>query len=948
MSTPTNLKQDPTVKKRPKYVRAIGPRLRRLLVAVLVLLAVLVANSAYLGCVTLLEWISGKTYQNYFYLSMFLAHLVLGLLLVIPFLVFAITHMRNTWRRRNRYAVRAGIALFVMSILVILSGIALMRVGSFDLKSPSVRTGMYWCHIITPLVAAWLYWLHRLIGPRIKWRWGAAYLAVVATAVVAMFFFHSSDPRQWNEVGPAEGDQYFFPSLSRTVTGNFIPADTLMMDSYCKECHEDVHKTWTHSAHRLSSFNNPAYLATIRVTRAKLLERDGTVQGARFCAACHDPVPFFSGAFDDPHYDDVSDATAHAGITCTVCHAITHVNSPRGNADFTIEEPQHYPFTFSDNEVLSYINRQLVKAKPSLHKKTFLKPLHKTTEFCGTCHKVHLPVEVNHYKFLRGQNHYDSFLLSGVSGHGARSFYYPDHGEQSCNQCHMPLREADEFGAQYFDDAKSLSVHDHLFPSANTAVGMWSGGSDIVKQHEKFNTGVMRVDLFGLRESGSIDGKLHAPLRPSVPQLKPGGKYLLEAVIRTLKMGHHFTQGTADSNQIWLEVTVTSGSKVIGSSGGVSVAGEVDPWAYFVNAFVLDRAGNRIARRNAEDIFISLYNHQIPPGADATVHYELSIPEDLDAPVEVEVKLRYRKFDTEYLRFIAQSLHGSPWPIGAPPQENETRNNLPVLTLAEDHLVFPVEGVAKPDEVADLHESSFPVWQRWNDYGIGLLLSGRKQLRQAAEAFQQVEQLDRYDGALNLARVYFQEGQLDKAAEALQRADQFANPAPPAWTLAWFSGLVNRQQGHLQVAADNFQSILENRAGSDQIRERGFDFSKDYVVLNAYGATLFDLAKQQPGQQELLKAAAEPFESTLKLDPENITAHHNLHLIYRQLQMPELAEQHARLHAMYKTDDNARDRAFAAARKKYPAANHAVESSAIYSLTRPGTPQLPAVPIDDK
>ena len=33
---------------------------------------------------------------------------------------------------------------------------------------------------------------------------------------------------------------------------------------------------------------------------------DGNVQGSRFCAGCHDPVPFFSGAFDDPKFDDPS------------------------------------------------------------------------------------------------------------------------------------------------------------------------------------------------------------------------------------------------------------------------------------------------------------------------------------------------------------------------------------------------------------------------------------------------------------------------------------------------------------------------------------------------------------------------------------------------------------------------------------------------------------------
>ncbi len=112
-------------------------------------------------------------------------------------------------------------------------------------------------------------------------------------------------------------------------------------------------------------------------------------------------------------------------MTCTVCHSISHINTVRGNADYTIDEPVHYPFTFSENPFLKWINRQLVKAKPEFHKATFLKPLHRSAEFCGTCHKVHLPPELNDYKWLRGQNHYDSFLLSGVSGHGVASFYYP-------------------------------------------------------------------------------------------------------------------------------------------------------------------------------------------------------------------------------------------------------------------------------------------------------------------------------------------------------------------------------------------------------------------------------------------------------------------------------------------------------------------------------------------
>src|SRR5207302_10555643 len=111
------------------------------------------------------------------------------------------------------------------------------------------------------------------------------------------------------------------------------------------------------------------------------------------------------------------------------------------------------------------------------HKKTFLKPeVHRNAEFCSTCHKVSIPQELNHYKeFLRGQNHYDPFLLSGVSGHGARSFYYPDKAKQNCADCHMPLKEAKsgDFGAREFDRAAQpgkLLVHDHFFPGANTGL----------------------------------------------------------------------------------------------------------------------------------------------------------------------------------------------------------------------------------------------------------------------------------------------------------------------------------------------------------------------------------------------------------------------------------------------------------------------------------------------
>ena len=68
-----------------------------------------------------------------------------------------------------------------------------------------------------------------------------------------------------------------------------------------------------------------------------------------------------------------------------------------------------------------------------------------TAEFCSSCHKVHLDVPVNHYRWFRGFNEYDNWQASGVSGEGARSFYYPPKPQQ-CADCHMPLTNSTTWG----------------------------------------------------------------------------------------------------------------------------------------------------------------------------------------------------------------------------------------------------------------------------------------------------------------------------------------------------------------------------------------------------------------------------------------------------------------------------------------------------------------------
>ena len=887
-------------------------RLRQLLVVVFVIMALLIVDSVYLGSVSLFQWVTGRLVEDGFYQVMFLIHLILGLLVIVPALVFMVAHLRRAFSRPNRIAVRIGISLFITVLVLLISGVALTRgIPLFELKHELTRDLTYWLHVLTPIVAIWLFLLHRLVGPTIRWRTGAIVgIASIVLAVGGLVALHVDFEE---EVVAAD----FSPSLSQTLHGGYIDADLLMNNEYCQSCHEDVHASWSISAHRFASFNNPAYAFSVNNTREKVLARDGSVAASRFCASCHDPVPLFSGLFDDPKIDLENHSTGQAGITCVSCHAIQEVDGVRGNGEYTIGIPEAYPFTETDSAFLGWVNAVLIKGRPQLHKESYLKPFHETAEFCSTCHKVHLPEELNHYKWLRGQNHYDSFLISGVSGHGLSSFYYPKNAETNCNGCHMPEMASTDFGAAESEVSGELVINSHQFPAANTALATlmnlpsWTNDA-----HARILEGALRVDIFGLYEGEDITAQFNAPLRPDLPSLRLGQTYVLAVVIRNLKVGHKFSEGTSDSNEIWLEVSaVDEAGQVWGVSGDLDPATNALGNAHRLNAYVIDREGNRIDRRNAEDIFVKLYDHQIGPGAATVAFYRLEIPVDASAKkLSISAKLNYRKFDQRYFELFTATPHAF--------------NDLPITVIAQDQLELVVD--SSSDTVVD---SSVPKWERWNDYGIGMLLKPKLSgLRPAEEAFNMVVSLDRPEGHLNLARLYLKEGRLEEAVEALGLA---SNREAYPWSVAWFGGQIDMQLANFEAALVKFNQLYDTAFA--EARARGFDFSRDYNLTNQMGLAHFELSKivaDAESSRDSLISAEQAYLKSLVQDPENVTAHYGLLQVYTALGNQEASERHRVLHSKYRVDDNAKDLAINLARVKDPLANQDSESIVIYDLAK--------------
>src|SRR5688572_3183824 len=329
----------------------------------------------------------------------------------------------------------------------------------------------------------------------------AAFICLTALASLGVAAFGRADAKQKYRIeNPAvvpasmleEGrgpSSPFFPSSADTNVRGIIPATFFMTSESCGRCHQEIYKEWNSSAHHFSSFNNQWYRKSIEYMQDVV----GT-QPSKWCAGCHDHAVFFNGRFDRPIKEQIDTPEAQAGLGCTSCHSITRVGSTMGQGDFEIEYPPMHDLAASENAFLRFMHDRLTFIDPQPHREIFMKPFHReqTAEFCSSCHKVHLDVPVNGYRWFRGFNDYDNWQASGVSGQGARSFYYPAK-PQKCADCHMPLVKSSD------PAAKNGMVRSHRFPGANTALPFVNHDTVQLKAVQDFlRDGQVSVDVFAI------------------------------------------------------------------------------------------------------------------------------------------------------------------------------------------------------------------------------------------------------------------------------------------------------------------------------------------------------------------------------------------------------------------------------------------------------------------
>jgi tetratricopeptide (TPR) repeat protein len=747
-------------------------------------------------------------------------------------------------------------------------------------------------------------------------RWTPA-LAVAVLLAAGLRFGRPGERIRNPNVTPinmqAEGEgpkSPFWPSSARTNTGGVIPSDFFTDSKLCGECHKDIYEQWKSSMHHFASFNNQFYRASI----LHMQELSGT-QGSKWCAGCHDHAVFFNGRFEKPIKDQLNDPEAQNGLGCVSCHSIVHVGSTMGQGDFEIRYPPLHKIANSHNPILRKLDAFITYLNPEPHRLTFMKAYMRgpdNSEYCATCHKVHLDEPVNHYRWIRGFNEYDNWQASGISGQGARSFYYPPKSA-GCGECHMPLVASRDPGNR---DGK---VHSHRFAAANTAVPSVNHDESQLAATQDFLKTALSVDIFAAspveasagvqmrrrpadtpalastfavgeeaEQSGPIAirevGKIAAPLDAPGMAFQPGSRVRVDAVVRTRKVGHFFPGGTIDGFDVWVEFRARDANgRVLADSGSVADNGRgpVDKGAHFYRAYLIDSEGNPINKRNAWQARSTFYVRLIPPGAADTVHYVVEIPKDAAGPITLEARVNYRKFTDYFTKFSFAGVgHPKSGTAGVSFDNREFDfNSAPVPTL-------PITVMASKSITVPLGE---PKWQtsirkqdreRWNDWGIGMLLQG--DLKGAEYAFQKVIEAEPsyVDGYVNVARALIQEGETEAARPYLEKALALS---PKLARAEFFLAMA-------QKAAGDYAGALASLA---DVRRQ---YPRDRVVINQYGRIEF-LQRNYAG-------AVQAFEQTLAIDPEDLQAHYNLMLCYRGLGRAADAEREETLFRRFKADES--------------------------------------------
>ncbi len=680
--------------------------------------------------------------MNHTDMSLLLFHILGGFPFVIPVVMFLKRHVRYARVIEGGSFDALGWITNIALVLTLVSGIWLTFRGI---------TGVYWLwlsHVVISLIGvAGLVWyigwvlkvfkvalpdtarasrFYRMTTSKLGRRIAAVFVAsLVASGLGAWAYVEPDKAIEVPDYNYSKEGEPFYPSRAQTEHDGFYNPEQFLRSDTCgvSGCHTASLRQWKDSVHYLTPtpvfeavqalFMEEARKGDFLMDRRKLVvepERhvESGEESFRFCGGCHTPVALMAGEIDVG--DGLPSFEEREAASCIFCHRITAVGeiSGGGGGDYEVAAPPNrYLFAFSDNPVGVWLNKTLINAKPEHHADMFMAPFYKESEYCIGCHKR---LQYSYWE---------------------QSPYNDDHLEdnQECQGCHMAHVEVDDDVSAYEDGV----IADHRTLGANLVTPMIYGLDDQYQATLDF----MQDD--------------NQELDLVVPSAAAPGDQL-DIAVRVINKGagHIFPAGPeADLLEAWTEVIVTDANgEPVYSYGLLDEGGHLDHDATYVyNIRPFDKDGNMLELdRHRNWVFSEDRLHVIPAKFYDEHPFAIDVPEGTEGPLTVSVRLRFRKFNQEFLDFAAaagfmERLEAPVVDIYTMALQVPLSGDAAALASAEEAFA---EALRNPE-----HLSQYKKKPRFDDY----LLSHKMPLQDSIQ--------------LHSAKTFYEEEQFQEALEAL-------------------------------------------------------------------------------------------------------------------------------------------------------------------------------------
>jgi hypothetical protein len=449
----------------------------------------------------------------------------------------------------------------------------------------------------------------------------------------------------------------------------------------CRQCHQRQYDEWIGSMHAYGQVSPVAFVLNLKV------QEDSKGKVGVFCFKCHAPVSIAIGE-DALMPNEKRAPIGVLGVQCDSCHTIAKDHG-LVSGDFPLEpgRTKYGPFgagTDGDSK----------PARNYFHKSVNSDYL-KTSEFCGSCHDVVTP------KGLRVEETFAEWKNSVYAEKGI-----------TCQECHMRSIPGKPGQKKVMGPAAIMAGVD--LPERP------------ISNHSMIGVDYHLVDFFPYSDNPDETARIQREYMQEVYELHkdsakmeveapksvtPGSKFQVAVHVTNVGAGHHLPSGFTVERQLWIEVIAKDAEdRLLFVSGDLD--GNLDLRNRCSQEVKLDAAPldkylvnfqSEMIRVNPDgtedDVFLTsqankFVKHGIPPLETRTGIYPISVPTDVNGPIKLDVRLRFRNLSP--LIFDRLEL------------DEKLKKRLKIIDMATDSKLIEVEanGLASGEQKIDLSPAS--------------------------------------------------------------------------------------------------------------------------------------------------------------------------------------------------------------------------------------------------